>query len=152
VSANRYVITFLDGWQCGARFYFCGTKLVLHRINMSDFPQFNNAKLMIAASVRHCRFTIEELPVGQIIVDEFGNIRSIDRSTETVLAFGNIRGKHMSELLVDAEKQFPKKLSPQNCGDLGEMAFRAKDETLIPARLVCIPGSHPQTFLLSVVF
>lgn len=119
---------------------------------MSDFPQFDNAKLMIAASARHCRITIEELPVGQIIVDEFGNIRSIDRSTETLLGFENIRGKHMSELLVDAEKQFPKRLSPQNYGDLGEMAFRGKDDSPYPTRVVCVPGSHPQTFLLSVVF
>ncbi len=119
---------------------------------MSDFPQFDNAKLMIAASVRHCRITVEELPVGQIVVDQLGNIRSIDRSTQTVLGFENSCGKHISEFLVDEEKMFPEKLSPNNCGDLGELAFRAKDETLIPARMVCIPGSHPQTFLLSLVF
>jgi hypothetical protein len=119
---------------------------------MSDFPHFDNAKLMIAASVRHCRITIEELPVGQIVVDELGNIRSIDRSTETNLGFENICGKHISELFVDEGKPFPKKLSPRNYGDLGEMAFHAKDASLIPARLVCVPGSHPQTFLLSLVF
>ena len=119
---------------------------------MSEFPQFDNAKLMIAASVRHCRITLEQLPVGQIVVDQLGKIRSIDRSTETVLGFESICGKHISELLVKDQKSFPDKLSPQNYGDLGEMTFRASDKTLIPARLVCVPGSHPQTFLLSLVF
>ncbi len=119
---------------------------------MSDFPRFDNAKLMIAASVRHCRTTVEELPVGQIVVDQLGNIRSIDRSTETVFGFENTSGKNISELLVEEEKLFPEKLSPQNYGDLGEVAFRAKSDSPYYARVVCVPGSHPQTFLLSLIF
>ena len=119
---------------------------------MSDFSHFDNAKLMIAASVRHCRITLEELPVGQIVVDRLGNIRSIDRSTEAVLGFENTCGKHISEILVHEEKLFPENLSPKNFGDLGEMTFRAKNDSPYPAKVVCVPGSHPQTFLLSLVF
>lgn len=119
---------------------------------MSKFPQFDNAKLMIAASVRHCRITVEDLPVGQIVVDQLGNIRSLDRSTETMLGIEGSWGKHISELLVDAEQLFAKNRSPEKYGDLGKIKLRARDETLISARVVCVPGSHPQTFLLSLVF
>lgn len=119
---------------------------------MSEFPQFNNAKLMIAASVRHCRITIEHLPVGQIVVDEFGIVRSIDVITEETLGFKNLRGKMVSELLVDGRSVFPRRLSIANLGDLGDMTFRSYGGTDFPARIVCVPGSTPGTFLLSVAF
>jgi hypothetical protein len=125
---------------------------VLRGFNMSQFPQFDNAKLMIASSVRHCRLTIEELPVGQIVVDDFGNIKKIDSSTERTLGFADTCGTPLSALLVDGERKFPTKLSPIHFGDLGVMLFRAVDETVYPARLVCVPGHHPQTFLLSLIF
>jgi hypothetical protein len=119
---------------------------------MAEFPQFTNAKLMIAASVRHCRLTIEELPVGQIIVDECGIIKSIDSSTAHALGFENLAGKPLSMLLIDAVEKFPKKLLPTHCGDIGVMMFRSAGETVYFARLVCVPGPHPQTFLLSLIF
>ncbi len=125
---------------------------MLRGFNVSQFPQFDNAKLMIASSVRHCRLTLEELPVGQIIVDEFGKIKSIDSSTLQVLGFTNLYGKPMSELLVDAEKSFPEKLLPIHCGDLGLVVFQSASETVFSARLVCVPGPYPQTFLLSLIF
>lgn len=119
---------------------------------MSKFPQFDTPKIMIAASVRHCRFTLEELPVGQIVVDEFGLIRSIDVSTAEVLDCENSVGKPIGQYICRASKEFPAKFSPVHFGDLGEFQIRARDETLFLARVVCVPGNHPQTFLLSVVF
>lgn len=119
---------------------------------MAEFPQFTNAKLMIAASVRHCRLTIEELPIGQVIVDEFAKIESVDSSTQKVLGIENPCGKPLSELLVDAEKSFREKLLPIHCGDLGTVVFCSASATVFPARLVCVPGPHPRTFLLSLIF
>jgi len=119
---------------------------------MSEFTQFDNAKLMIAASVRHCRLTIEELPVGQIVIDEIGKIRSIDASTERILGFENACGRSIVELLVEADKHFPRKLSPMNYGDLGVLSLQSTDGTLYHARVVCVPVPHPQTFLLSLIF
>ena len=119
---------------------------------MSEFPQFDTAKIMIAASVRHCRFTLEDLPVGQIIVDEFGMIKSIDVSTADVLGCENPIGTLVGQYFFRASKLFPTKFSPSHFGDLGEFQIRARDETLLPARVVCVPGNQPQTFLLSIVF
>ena len=121
-------------------------------IAMSEFPHFDNAKLMIAASARHCRTTIEDLPVGQIVVDEAGTIQSIDVSTEMALGFENIRGMRVLELLLDGYKCFPQKLSLSTIGDLGSNKFCSRDGKEFSARIVCVPGSHPKTFLLSIVF
>ena len=119
---------------------------------MSQFPQFDNAKLMLAASVQHCRILIEELPVGQIIVDENGVIRSIDSSTQSVLGFEDMEGRRIADFLVDGESAFPKSLSPVSYGDLGDMIFLSIKGTRYTAKVVCVPGPHQQTFLLSLVF
>lgn len=119
---------------------------------MAEFPQFNNAKLMIAASIRHCRTAIEDLPVGQIVVDKEGNIINVDASTREALGFENVDGMKVSALLVDAEKVFPQKLSLAFVGDLGVAAFPSAKGGRLPARIVCVPGAHRDTFLLSIVF
>ncbi|PZM83284.1 MAG: hypothetical protein DKT66_08990 [Candidatus Melainabacteria bacterium] len=119
---------------------------------MSEFPHFDNAKLMIAASARHCRITIEELPVGQIVVDEVGTIQSIDVSTEKALGFENACGIRVSELLLEADKCFPQKLSLANVGDWGSNKIHSVEGKEFAARIVCVPGAHPKTFLLSIVF
>lgn len=119
---------------------------------MSEFPRFDIAKLMIAASARHCRTTIEDLPIGQIVVDEAGAIQSIDVSTEKALGFENVRGMQVADLLLDGDKCFPQRLSLSNVGDLGSNMFRSVEGKEFPSRIVCVPGSHPNTFLLSIVF
>lgn len=119
---------------------------------MAEFPQFNNAKLMIAASIRHCRTAIEDLPVGQIVVDKEGNIINVDASTREALGLENVDGMKVSALLVDAEKVFPQKLSLAFVGDLGVAAFPSAKGGRLPARIVCVPGAHRDTFLLSIVF
>jgi hypothetical protein len=125
---------------------------VLLRFIMSKFPQFDTAKIMIAASVRHCRLTLEELPVGQIVVDEFGLIRSIDQSTMIVLGVETAHGAGLKQFVSQQSKQFPEQLSPANFGDMGEFQFLGRDNTLLSAHIVCVPDHHPQTFLLSIVF
>jgi len=117
---------------------------------MSKFPQYDNAKIMIAASVRHCRRTLEELPVGQIIVEENGVIRSIDNSTIQFFGLETPVGKRLCELLGEPAK-FPKKLSPAHYGDLGDWVFLSSNGTS-RGRIVCVPGVHHQTFLLTIVF
>lgn len=118
---------------------------------MPNFPEFDNAKLMIAASVRHCRNTVEDLPVGQIVVDERGAIRSIDATTHRLLSLETLNGVLISELMADDSKLFPSQFSAATFGDLGVVQFLSVEKTAIPARVVCVPGSHPGTFLLSVV-
>ena len=119
---------------------------------MSEFTHFNNLKLAFASRVQLCRILIEELPIGQIIVDENGVIRSIDHSTQSVLGYEHVVGKRLSEFLLDGDAVFPKRLSPMSYRDLGEMTFLSKDETRYPAKVVCVPGPHAQTFLLSLIF
>jgi len=119
---------------------------------MAEFSQFNNAKLMMAASIRHCRTMMEDLPVGQIVVDEEGTIINVDASTLGVLGFENVRGMKVSALLVDAEKVLPKRLSQAFAGDLGAVALSSAQGGNLPARIVCVPGAHPGTFLFSIVF
>lgn len=121
-------------------------------IVMSEFPQFDNAKLMIAASIKHCRTTIEDLPVGQIVVNEEGAIRSIDVSTEKALGYESLHSVLLYEIIVDGDRRFPRKLSPSAYGDLGEMVFLSIDKTQFRARVVCVPGPQSGVFLLSLVF
>ncbi|HIA55168.1 MAG TPA: hypothetical protein EYN91_24315 [Candidatus Melainabacteria bacterium] len=119
---------------------------------MSSFPEFDNAKLMIAASVRHCRNTVEDLPVGQIVVDERGAIRSIDLPTQRLLGLETLNGVLVFELVADVSNVFPSKFSAATFGDLGVVQFLSINKTEISSRVVCVPGPHPGTFLLSVVF
>lgn len=119
---------------------------------MSKFPQFDTAKIMIAASVRHCRITLEELPVGQVIVDAFGVIRSVDESTARAIGWEETSGDCFNQYVAATGKQLPEKLSPAHIGDMGEFQILAQDKTVLFARLVCVPGHHPQTFLLNLVF
>jgi len=131
---------------------FSSASLCCSGFIMSKFPQFDNAKIMIAASVRHCRFTLEDLPVGQIIVDENLQMRAIDVSSANIFGIETAASGHLSRFISPHGKQLPQKLSPAVFGDLGEFYFLAKDAQVLCARVVCVPGHHPHTFLLSIVF
>lgn len=119
---------------------------------MSHFPEFDNAKLMIAASVKHCRNTIEDLPVVQIVVDEDGAIRSIDVPAKHLLGLEDFEEMRVLEIVADFVNVLPRRFSAATLGDLGVVQFLSTEKTELSARVVCVPGAHYGTFLLSVVF
>lgn len=119
---------------------------------MAEFPQFNNAKLMIAASVRHCRTTIEDLPLGHIVVDEEGAIKSIDIFTRRYIGLEKTEGKRLHDLIMPSDVLFPREFSAKAIGDLGDVRFVSSSGLEVSARVVCVPGAEPGTYLLSVAF
>lgn len=106
------------------------------------------------ARVQETRLALEALPIGQITIDQFGNILSIDDKTAKILGLKICSSSITSifSLLKVGNALFTKALAQRNWGLIGDVVFFADNQQSVNAKLVCLPDIAPNKYSFNVIF
>lgn len=106
------------------------------------------------ARVQETRLALESLPIGQITIDQFGNILSMDDKTAEILGLKMCSSRITSifSLLKVGSAVFALALAQRNWGLIGDVVFIADNQQPVKAKLVCLPDIAPSKYTFNVIF
>jgi len=111
-------------------------------------------KLLLEARLHHTRITMEELPVGRVVIGQTGVIESIDSWTENILDFAqeDLRGRSLVRIFPELALQLFELMSAKQFGLAGQTNLRTRGGRFIAAQVVVIPAAEPQGFVCEIIF
>lgn len=111
-------------------------------------------KLLLEARIHHTRITMEELPIGRIVIGHTGVIESIDSWTEHILdfAYDDLKGRSVARIFPELAIALFELMSAQKFGLAGRTNLRTRGGKFIEAQVVLIPAAEPRRFVCEIVF
>lgn len=110
--------------------------------------------LLLRASVHHLRITLEALPVGEICVNRFGKIESIDPWTEQFLGVDedSLRGEAIDTLFPDCSIDFAQMVPLKHLGYVGRVDFQSRENVPVGAHVVAATSLQPHKYVFSLIY
>lgn len=110
--------------------------------------------LLLQASVQHLRLTLETLPVGNICIDRFGEIESVDEWTQDILDFDGdtLRGRNITDLFEDKTAKFFQMIRHGTPGYAGRTSLKTHMGEPLWAEIVIAPTLQPNKYAFSLVY
>lgn len=111
-------------------------------------------QLLLEARLHHTRITMEELPIGRVVIGQTGVIESIDSWTEHILDFadGDLRGRSVARIFPELALVLFELMSARKFGLAGSTNLRTRVGNSITAQVVLIPAAEPRRFVCEIIF
>ena len=111
-------------------------------------------ELLLEARIHHTRITIEELPVGRIVIGADGVIESIDAWTEQLLDFSpqELRGRSVARVFPDLAIQLFELMGARKYGSAGRTNLRTRRGKPLAVEIALIPAIEPFKFVCEIIF
>lgn len=111
-------------------------------------------QLLLEARIHHTRITMEELPIGRVVIGQTGVIESIDSWTEHILDFADVdlRGRSVARIFPELALVLFELMSTRKFGLAGSTNLRTRVGNSITAQVVLIPAAEPRRFVCEIVF
>lgn len=112
------------------------------------------ADLLCAASVQHLHLSLEQLPVGLIVVDQNAAILSTDEWSEQLLGFcsKNVKGRSITSIFGDISHDWINALSKHENSYFGCLPLTTKSGVRLKIDVAAAPSLVPHRSELHIVF
>jgi nitrogen fixation/metabolism regulation signal transduction histidine kinase len=111
-------------------------------------------RFLLNARVQFTRLTLEELPIGSIVLDEHGVIQNIDALSEGLFERGDlpILGRNVTTIVGEDADAFLDRLCTASVGSSWQTQLRTSSGGELNVTMTLTQSSAPRRYVLSIFY